>query len=179
MQLFDKDDIKIFILYLLNNLDRPMEYSDINDVVVQDGVVSSIDFAECFGELLDAGNVDEIYDAGTAYYVITDKGKHIATSLQSDLRSEIKTRGLKNALRFLKYKDQGCKVETSFESRKDGRYDLICSIKDEYHLSLEIKIVAEDANQLAKMRKIFNDRPEIVYRGVVALLTGDIDYLLD
>ena len=53
MQLHGKDDIKIFILYLMHNLSFPMEYVDINDVVVQDGVVGTIDCAECFAELLD------------------------------------------------------------------------------------------------------------------------------
>ena len=38
-----KDDIKIFILYLLHNLNKPLEFEDINAIVMQDGVVGGID----------------------------------------------------------------------------------------------------------------------------------------
>ena len=68
-QLTEKNDIKIFILYLLNNINQPMEYADINDIVVQDGIVGPIDFAECFAELLDSGNVIEIVENSKSYYM--------------------------------------------------------------------------------------------------------------
>lgn len=56
-KLKDKTDIKIFILYLMENLTVPLRYSELNDIAVTDGVVSCIDFAECFAELVDTGNV--------------------------------------------------------------------------------------------------------------------------
>ena len=59
-QLKEKNDIKIFILYLLRNVGYPLDFGNINDIVLQDGVVGYFDFAECFAVLLDAGNVQEI-----------------------------------------------------------------------------------------------------------------------
>ncbi len=174
-----KDDIKIFILYLLHNLSRPLEFEDINAIVMQDGVVGGIDFAECFAELLDAGNIKEYSESGKALYVITDRGRHIAESLQGEILGVIRTRSLKSALRFISFKERGSEIKTSFSIRADGKYDLCCQIIDERQLSLEIKVVADNANQLELMRHTFDDRPEVVYRGVLALLTGEIDYLLD
>lgn len=174
-----KDDIKIFILYLLHNLNRPLEFEDINAIVMQDGVVGGIDFAECFADLLDGGNIREYSEGGKLLYAITDQGKHIAESLQGEILGFIRTRSLKSALRFISFKERGSEIKTSFSIRADGKYDLCCQIIDERQLSLEIKIVADNANQLELMRHNFDDRPEVVYRGVLALLTGEIDYLLN
>ena len=52
IELTDKFEIKIFILYLLKNIKEPLEFSTINDIVVQDGFVNYFDFAICFAELL-------------------------------------------------------------------------------------------------------------------------------
>ena len=56
-QLKNQNDIKIFILYLLMNVPRPLSYNELNDIVVQDELVSSLDFAECIAQLEDTGNV--------------------------------------------------------------------------------------------------------------------------
>jgi hypothetical protein len=179
MQLHGKDDIKIFILYLMHNLSFPMEYVDINDVVVQDGVVGTIDCAECFAELLDNGSIIEKTDDGVPYYTISEKGTRIVEGLQGDLLSGIKTRGLKNALRLLTLKDRGCRIQTDYMPRADGMFDLTCAIKGEGKFALEVKIVAENQTQLDRMQAVFKERPEIVYRGVLAILTGKIDYLIN
>ena len=178
-QLRDKNDIKIFILYLLNNINQPMEFSDINDIVVQDGVVGQIEFAECFAELLDSGNVLEIIEKGIAYYIISDKGITVAENLSSDLLGFIKNKSLKSALRLISFKNGGNKIESSFKSRADGKFDFTCRIVSPTDTVLEVKVVAQNDKQLELMRYTFDDRPEVVYRGVLALLTGEIDYLLN
>lgn len=178
-QLRDKNDIKIFILYLLNQINQPMEFSDINDIVVQDGLVGSIEFAECFAELLDLGNVLEIVEAGKAYYLISDQGIHVAENLESELLGFIKNKSLKSALRLISFKNGGNHIETSCKARPDGKFDFSCRILQKNDKILEINLVVENEKQLELMRYNFNDRPEVVYRGVMALLTGEIDFLLN
>lgn len=178
-QLRDKQDIKIFILYLLHNINQPMDYTDINDIVVQDGLVGSIEFAECFAELLDSGNVLELLENGKAYYIISDQGIHVAENLQSELLGFIKNKSLKSALRLISFKNGGNHIESSFKPRADGRFDFTCRIMKKEETVLEIKLTAENEKQLELMNYNFNDRPEVVLRGVLALLTGEIDFLLD
>ena len=162
---------------MLHNLNKPLEFEDINAIVMQDGVVGGRDFTECFGELIDAGNIKEYTEEGKVLYAITDQGRHIAESLQGEILGFIRTRSLKSALRFISFKERGSEIKTSFSIRPDGKYDLCCQIIDERQLSLEIKIVADNANQLELMRHTFDEKPEIVYRGVLAMLTGEIDYI--
>ena len=48
---------KIFILYILGNIDEPVEFTTVNDMVLQDGLVNYFDFAPAFGELLEQGQL--------------------------------------------------------------------------------------------------------------------------
>lgn len=177
-RLYDENEIKIFILYLMFNIGRPLEYEDINDIVMQDGFVGGIDFADCFADLLEKGNVKEIHSDAKLYYAVSEQGVHIVESLQDDIMSYVKTKGLKSALRMLDFKKRDARIETSFEPRADGRYDLTCTIRDREQLSLEVKLVAENASQLELMRYQFRENPEQIYKGILALLTGEMDYLI-
>lgn len=177
-RLYDENEIKIFVLYLMYNIGCPLEYGDINDIVMQDGFVGGIDFADCFADLLESGNVKEVREDGKLLYAVSERGVQIVENLQDDIMNYVKTKGLKSALRMLDFKKRGAKIETSFEPRVDGRFDLTCSIRDDRQMSLEVKVIAENAGQLELMRYQFRENPEQVYKGVLALLTGEIDYLI-
>ena len=44
---------------------------------------------------------------------------------------------------------------------------------------MELKVVVDSKYQLDRMMTNFDRKPEVVYRGIISLLTGDINYLLD
>jgi hypothetical protein len=177
-RLYAEDEIKLFILYLMYHIGRPLEYDDINDIVMQDGFVGGIDFADCFADLLERGNVSEHTEEGKLLYQVSDQGVQVLESLQGDLMNYVKTRGLRSAMRLLDFRKRGAKVETFFEPRSDGCYDLTCAIRDGGQLSLELKLVVENSAQLELMRYQFRENPEQIYKGVLALLTGEIGYLM-
>ena len=53
----EKNEIKIFILFLLDKIGYPLDYNTIGSIVVQDGIVRFFDFADAFYQLLDAGHI--------------------------------------------------------------------------------------------------------------------------
>lgn len=175
----DKNDIKIFILYLMRHINYPLEFSNINDIVVQDGVVGYFDFAECFAELLDTGNVAEIKVKNTDMYIITDRGIQVADSLESRLLGMLKEKSLKSALRLLDFKKRGSEIRCSYEPTDDGRYRFNCYIKESGVELLSLSIYLDTQAQAEKMKYNFDDRPETVYRGILALLSGEVNYLID
>ena len=86
-ELWDKTDVKIFILFLLDNLQYPLDMDTISRIVHETGYVGGFDFAECFSELLDDGHIigDEV--DGVAYYQVSSTGQMVAKQLQSELFS--------------------------------------------------------------------------------------------
>ncbi len=192
----EKNDIKIFILYLLKNMKYPLDFNTISDIVVQDEFVSYFDFAECFAELLDLGTIEQIRvgdeiiteasigqngrpEKKNELYRITEDGQRVVEQLHSSLLGMIKEKSLKSAMRLLSFKSRGSDVRCNFSERAEGGFDLHCEVIENHGTILEINLVVETKQQLDAMMYNFNERPEIIYRGVVSLLTGDINYLID
>lgn len=176
----DKNDIKIFILYLMRNIGYPLDFSNINDIVVQDGLVNYFDFAECFAELLDTGNVEEIKREGDEpLYTVTEQGKTVADNLQSDLMMMIRERSLKSALRLLSFKKRGAQVKRSVTERPDGKFDLVCTIIEGKEETLSLNLIVDNKKQLDRMLYNFDEKPEMVYRGILAVISGEVSYLID
>lgn len=178
--LSEKNDIKIFILYLLRHIGYPLQFSDINDIVVQDEYVNYFDFADCFAELLETGNIEEIrQDNGVELYAITAQGCEVAENLESNILLTIRERSLKNALRLLSFKKRGAEIKCVCDDRGDGACDMTCLIKEHKEEILRIQIKLDSKEEYEKMKQNFCEKPEVVYRGVLALLSGEVDYLLN
>ena len=59
-------NVKIFVLYLLENINYPLEYCTINDIVMQTDYVMFLDFAESFNEMLAGIQFIDLPDHGLA-----------------------------------------------------------------------------------------------------------------
>ena len=185
----EKNDIKIFILYLLKNINYPLDFNTISDIVVQDEFVSYFDFAECFAELLDDELVELVHPedpdivpigvGNCEYFRMAEKGTIIVEQLHSNLLKVIKEKSLKSAMRLLSFKQRGAEVRCSHAQREDGKYDLHCEIIENRQAMMKIDLVVESLELLEQMEANFNEKPEIAYRGVISLLAGDINYLID
>lgn len=177
IRLNDTNEIKILILYILECLNKPVLYDDIVGVAIQDGMVGGIDFADCFADLIESGNICDRLVDGKRRYELTPQGRAVVESLREDIPKYVRSQALKSAFRLMNYKERGSKISIHSQHRGDGRFDLCCQIVDEKQLSLEIRIVVDNADQLEVMERNFDDHPEVIYRGVTALLCGNMEYL--
>lgn len=177
--LSEKRNVKIFVLYLLENINYPLDFVTINDLVMQNDFVAYFDFAQCFGEMLDDGLIIGEDVDGTMYYGVSEKGSAVARNLKSDILPSILEKSLASALRFLSFKKQNAEVKCSSEERPDGKHDMTCRILKDKKEIFSIKMTVDSRIRVEKMKERFRDRPELIYRGVCALLEGKVDYLFD
>lgn len=177
----DKRNVKIFVLYLMQNINYPLDYIALNDIVMQNDYVMYLDFAESFHEMLDAELIAEECknDVGDPMYVVTDKGRVVATELHSEILSSILDKSLECALRYLDFKKRGIKVSSKIERREDGRYDVICIIKEKDTVIMQNSVVVDTLNRAKRMEDNFHDHPEVVFKGVMALLSGNINFIFN
>ncbi len=174
MQLKECGDIRVYILTILQNIGKPLDYPEINDIILQDGFVSNFDFIEQF-DYLAQNELVKINNEGK--YSVTKKGAFIADTLQSDIYGYIRERGLRNALRYLTFKDQKIKVRYSEEKQPDGSYNLTCRlVKDNKKDILNVTVNADTLFQTNRMAQRFVDKPEHLFKLVYSFLVGDTDY---
>jgi len=193
------DQIKVFILYLLDKIGYPLEYTDIATIIIRDGLVDYFDFVEYFHQLLEAGHIGKIpkergASAGTDgagervpsednaedwMYQVTDTGRMIAAGLSNDLlMTAVREKSYISAMRHLSLEKRKAVVSQSSEQDGTG-YIFHCSIKDMDGLALDLSIRADTYNQLSRMRQNFEERPDVIYRGIIALVTGNVNYLFE
>jgi predicted AAA+ superfamily ATPase len=61
----------------------------------------------------------------------------------------------------------------------DGRYDFTCSLTEKGVVIYSTTLVVDSADRVTRLKENFRDRPEVIYRGVHALLAGNMNYLFD
>ena len=179
-------NVKIFVLYLLENINYPLDFFTINDIVMQTDYVMYLDFAEAFHEMLDLGLILEIEDEGQKLYCVSQKGRCVAQELHSDIISSILDRSLAAALRYLDFKKSGIEAYCAAEKRPDGRYDVRCTftqkrpgVDEERSVIFDVTLTVDTQNRAERMIANYKTRPEVIYRGVTALLAGNVNFLFD
>ena len=60
----DKRNVKIFVLYLMQNINYPLDYVTLNDIIMQNDYVMYLDFAEAFDDMLQADLVGCVEEEG-------------------------------------------------------------------------------------------------------------------
>ena len=164
-------------MYLLKNIKEPLEFSTINDIVVQDGFVNYFDFAICFAELLESNQITELKGDKTLY-VISPEGTEAVESVEDKIFVSVKEKALRSALRLLAFNRSGSRTRSRVEKAEEG-YKLICSIEDSEKTLLHIEVFLTDAHYAEKLRVNYDERAEIIYKGVLSLLSGEVNFLFD
>ena len=190
----EPDQVKVFILYLLDKIGYPINYTDIGTIIIRDGLVDYFNFVENFRSLLENKLVqgiraddtivepDEDFhpDDDSILYEITKKGKVVAEGLAEDLlMSAVREKSYISAMRHLSLEKRGAVIDHSAESNGDSGFIFHCTIKDKDGLALKLSLRAETYNQLRRMQMNFADKPDVVLRGITALVTGNVNYLFD
>ena len=181
-----KKNVKIFVLYLMENINYPLDFTTLNDIVMQTDYVMYLDFAEAFHEMLDMELILEIIDGGNKYYMVSEKGRCVAQELHSDILTSILDQSLACALRYLDFKKRGIEGHCSSTKRDDGRYDVTCTFTEkrpgqgtERRVIFTTTLAVDSENRAERMKKNFMERPDVIYRGVIALLSGNVNFLFD
>jgi hypothetical protein len=175
----EKNDIKIFILYLMRNIGYPLEFTELNDVVMRDGVVGYFDFVMCLGELVDSKNIEKIRDEnGTELYSITAQGIRVSDTLESEIGISIREKSLKSAMRMLDFKKKGIKSGCTSSVLPDGRFLFECYISERGQDTVRVSLTVDNKRTPDRMIYNFDNNPEGVYKGLLSVMTGELDYLM-
>lgn len=176
----DKSDVKIFILYLLMRIDRPVDFVTLNEIAVQDGYVSHFDFMIGFDELKETNAIESRKaENGEEMWVITSAGMTAAQTLKSSIMPDIMEKAARSALALISFKHRDTKIHSSIKKIKAGEYVLNMVARDGDDEFMNISLSFDSEHTAEIMKNNFDNSPELVYRGLLGVLSGDINYLAD
>lgn len=175
-----KRNVKIFVLYLLENINYPLDFITINDIIMQTDYVMYLDFAESFHEMVDMDLIEKIEIEGEdTLYMVSEKGRCVARELKSDLLSTMLDQSLAKALRYLDFKKRNVVAKCTIEKADDDKWQVLCSFTEKGKIIFSQTLIVDTQNRAQRMKENFYERPEAIYKGVLALLAGNVNYLFD
>lgn len=174
-----KRSVKVFVLYLMENINYPLEFSTVGDIVMQTDYVMYLDFAECFNEMLDGGLILRTEEDGKELYMVSDKGRMVARELRTAVTPGILNDSLAKALTYLDFKKRGIVARCTIEEAARGKFNIICSFTEKDECIFKQQLTVDTFERAKMLERNFYDRPQAIYRGVIALLAGKVNYLFD
>lgn len=161
----DKLDVKLLILYLLDHLAAPIDFSTLTDLAMCDPGVDYFLFAEAINELIQSEHIkreDETYS-------ITEKGRSNSAASESSLSVVIRKRcdsrlaPLNAALR------RNAQIGTSVRE-ENGTFVLSLSLDDDMGNLMQLSLTAVSRDQCDEMARRFRTHPEKFYQRILSLL---------
>lgn len=178
----DKNEIKIFILYLMERIGYPLSLNDVSSILYQENLASYFDCGDCFTELMDANHIvdsGEKNDAGDITYLVSPTGLKIATELSDKISPWIKEVSYRSAIRNLSFLKRGAKTDCKKTAIGDGKFSVHCEILEYGKKVLDLTIDVDSEKEADKILYNFPRKPEIVFRGTLALFSGDKNYIFE
>ena len=180
-QIGSMNNVKIFVLYLMKNINYPMDYVTVNEVVMQTDYVMYLDFAEAFHQMLEGGLIQEDgkNEYGEKLYSVTHKGRLVAEQLKCDILPSILDKSLTCALQYLDFRRRNVTVDCESQRMPDQTFDVTVTLKEKDKIILSTTINADSEYHAHQMKKNFRERPDVIYRGILALISGKVEFLYD
>ena len=178
-RLYKDEEIKLIILYLLNELNDELDFQTLSEIIVWDGSISYFVFSQCFDELLKTGAIEKIQKDETdePLFAISSFGKEFISEAKESILSFVKERIMRSATRLLAFKKDGTNVKTSIEQKHPG-YQLSCSISNKSFTLLEINMYLDNLEEAELLQRNFEIKAERVYSNLLAQLSGDSKFFL-
>lgn len=172
-----KSDIRILVCYLLTSVETPLAKSDLVQIIVDNGLANYFEVTDAISEMAEKGIItvsgDHAEDCAA-----TKTAHMISKQLDSELPPAVRHKALCAAVNLL------AKAKRERENRVDIAPDgkgfcVNCHISGGKTDLMSFSLHVPDAAQANLVKENFQSSPEIVYRMLLALVTGDREIASD
>ncbi|MBE6636101.1 MAG: DUF4364 family protein [Ruminococcaceae bacterium] len=170
-------DIKIFLLFLLDNIRYPIDYATLNKIISDNVDEVTFDYDACLRELADAEHLlfDEI--DGERYYMISDSGRLIASELYDRLDPGFREASIKSSAKYISLAKSNATISSKIIEMSDKRFEVTMSAKDAKGKVFSLSVTVNSRSQAEKIVSNFESDPDSIHRGIMFCVTGKLAYL--
>ena len=166
--LYTSQEIKILIFYMLLGVGEPMERQMVTELIAGNGMANFFETAAAVDELARQGHLTE----KEGRISLTETGRQVGDTLAGMIPYTLRERSVKAALQLLTRirREQENTVELE---KLDHGYRVTCTIQDSASPLMSVSLRVADDMQAGLIRENFLDDPTLLYRSLLAILTGD------
>ncbi|MBQ1260720.1 MAG: DUF4364 family protein [Clostridia bacterium] len=170
-------DIKVFLLFILDNIKYPVDHSTIMKIVAENIDEPGLDYEEGLSELVERGFVISDSFEGTTYYVISKTGQPVAAELYDILDESLRERSIRSAIKHSSLLDSGLRTKTEIEELPSHRFKVTVTMLDSVEEVMSASFTVVSRLEAERIRENFETRPQGMYSGFLFAATGRMEYL--
>ena len=167
-------EIKILICHVLKHIERPMPVSALIELFVGEGIGNYFEAASAAAALVKSGHIAIGGCEGEKCYTLTDLGESAAGTFEKTLPLSVREKAVDAANRYFIRRERRAHNKAEVQKADDG-YLLTLTITDVGSDLLKLTLLLPDEETCGRIRERFLDDPIVVYKGVVASLTGSFE----
>lgn len=166
-------EVKVLICYILNEIQKDLTFDELNAILQEEAIVNYFEYAQAVSSLVTTGHmVTARTENGEEAFLLTDIGIKTAQGFVNDIPRAIREKTIKNAREYLAKKRLEKENKVEVKKTEDG-YEVFLKITDIGTDLLNLSLFVPTLEQGNLIKERFLKDPTFLYRGVVALLTGD------
>lgn len=163
-------EVIILICYMVSKSPQPVSLEQLGRALLREELVNYFEFANASEYLVKSGH---LIDAGKGLYTVSELGQSTAKTFESDLPAAVRSRAMSSLGNILKLLRRQEENRVEIEKTPDG-YQLSMTITDIGTDLMSIKMFMPTMDECEAVRRRFLNDPLTIYKGVFALLTGDM-----
>ncbi len=175
--LYSRNDIELLVCYMLMGVGEPMPRQDVLDILAGNGMANLFELGAAIEELLQYGTLLEPQPDVLA---LSEKGHTATMTLYDRLPLTLRERSVKAALQLLARRRNERQNTVSVQT-DDGACTVTCAVDSTSGQAplMTLSLRVADTAQAQMIREHFLDDPALLYRSVLAILTGDAGMRMD
>lgn len=171
-------EIKTLVLYTLSETGQTMSFSQLYDALSEEHLVNYFELVQAAEQLDALGHLRRAAQAdGADAYSATDQGAQAARELVGTLPLSVREKALRGAQKALARERRVKEAVVDVQPAAGGGFQLRLEIPDADGPLVSFTLYAPNEEQCALIRRRFLNAPGYIYKGVLALLTGNREVL--
>lgn len=168
-------EIKILLCFLLQNISQKLTLSQINEALLKRGLVNYFELADAMSELLDSGHITICHTNANdeECYAITELGLRTSIEFSDSLPLTVREKALSSAQNMLARQKSAAENIVTVDKVTDG-YMVNLIISDIGSDLMNLSLFMPTSTEADAVKRQFIRDPLLVYKGILALLTGDL-----
>ena len=161
----DKLDIKLLVLYIMDRVAAPIDFTTLTDLALCDNGVDYFQFAEAAAELLESGHLTQDGE----FYAVTDKGRRTCSAGESSLSPVVRRRCDQRLAPLNQALKRKAQVRAELRPRSDG-YDVCLMMDDDQGSLFSLTLLAPSQEDGQRIADRFLRHPDRIYNGILGIL---------
>lgn len=165
----NSQEIRILLCYMLDTVGQPMNRDDVTEIILAGGMANYFDTEDAIEELI---RLQHLVEADRKI-ATTVTGAQIGQSLKVRVPYTLRQRSVEAALKLLKRYEVQRDNKVDIRKLEEGGYAVTCAVQDRGRDLLSVTLRVADNLQAEQIKEHFLADPSLLFRGNLAILTGD------